>query len=80
MKTVRVRIMVAVDPSGSWSASGWGRIGDSGKLRAEKDAAALGVARDGVDIGERHYALEVDLELPQLTVVEVHAVEQVGGE
>lgn len=58
MKTVRVRIAVAVDPSGDWSASGWKTSnGPAGK-------EAMDIALDSVGEGEARYWVEAELPLP----------------
>lgn len=59
MKTVRVRIAVAVDKTGHWSAVGW------------KDAKdAMGHAVETLEPGEARYWLEADLPIPTESTVE----------
>ena len=60
-KTVRVRIAVAVDPSGRWNASGWSTAPTG--MEAE-------LAIDGVGEGERLFWVEADLPIPVEQVVE----------
>ena len=58
-KTVTVRIAVAVDPSGDWSASGW------------KDAKdAMGCAVESIGVGEARYWVTAELPIPQAPEVE----------
>lgn len=68
-KTVKVRIAVAVDPSGDWNASGW---------RGCDDQTAMGNTLDTLNEGEARYWLEAELPIPQVTTVaaEVKSVEQ----
>ena len=58
MKTVRVRIAVAVDPNGEWNASGWNSLTD------KYDDVAMGIALEGVGEGEARYWIEAELPLP----------------
>lgn len=56
MKTVKVRIAVAVDPFGNWCAAGWNGTTED-KLRHN--------ASENVDSGERIYWLTAELEVPE---------------
>jgi hypothetical protein len=60
MKTVKVRIAVAVDPSGDWSASGW--LKRDGKVA---EGEAMDIAIDGVNEGEARYWVEAELPIPE---------------
>ena len=56
MSKVNVRVAVAVDPAGNWSA--YGNIG-------EDDQDMMNIAVDSVDCcGERRYFLTAALEIP----------------
>lgn len=70
MKTVRVRIAVAVDPEGRWNACGWNR--DDGSVAPDKDK--MEAAREMVDEGEARYWLEADLPIPTESTVEARVV------
>ena len=59
-RTVRVRIAVAVDPTGDWSSAGW-KSADPGKLHS--------YAVEDLEPGERRYWLEADLEIPEVTAM-----------
>lgn len=56
MKTVKVRIAVAVDPEGEWNSCGWSKSDD-------KDCRSIAI--EGVAPGEVLYWLEADLPLPE---------------
>jgi hypothetical protein len=60
-KTVRVRIALAVDSKGRWSACGW--VGDSGRLDDEEYA---GHAQESLDSGldQLVHFIEADVPLP----------------
>ncbi len=59
MKTVKVRVAVAVDPSGKWSAAGWSREDGT-----PDEGAAMDVVLESVDEGEARYWIEAELPLP----------------
>lgn len=61
-RIVRVRIAVAVDPSGDWSSAGW---------KSADPAELHGYAVDTLDNGERRYWLEADLEVPEISAIQV---------
>lgn len=67
-RTVRVRIAVAVDADGRWSACGWSRD-DGGKA---SDASMMNTAVDGLGegSGEARYFIEADVMLPIPTVAQ----------
>ena len=58
--TVRVRIAVAVDPTGHWSSAGWSR--DDGSR--EEDGSLMDLAVDNVGQGESRCWVEADVPLP----------------
>ena len=60
MKTVKVRIAVAVDPDGNWNASGWRK--PDGKPAEEE---AMDIAIEAVEEGEARYWIEAELLLPE---------------
>jgi hypothetical protein len=68
MPTVKVRIAVAVDPTGHWNATGW---------RADDDRAyeqtAMGLAVDCCAEGEARYWVEAELQIPGGNVSTVQA-------
>ena len=66
-KTVRVRIAVAVDPDGFWSANGW--AGSNEKVHMER-------ACDTVGEGEARYWLEADLPIPEQQTFEATVTEE----
>lgn len=59
-KTVRVRIAVAVDPSGMWCASGWMDYATQAPVGGE----AMDVCVDAVAQGAARYWIEADAPLP----------------
>lgn len=58
MKTVKVRIAVAVDLQGHWNAAGWCTA------KPPKETDVLNLAIDGVGQGEKVYWLTAELTLP----------------
>lgn len=64
MKTVRIRIAVAVDQQGHWNASGW-----SGEYSPAKDAA-IDSALEYCGSGAVLYWVEADLPIPEAVVVQ----------
>ena len=66
MKTVKVRIAVAVDSQGNWAASGWSGKGDPG---AASDYMA-DIARDGVGEGEALYWVEAEIPMPEVQTIQ----------
>lgn len=52
---IKVKIAVAVDPKGEWSACGW---------KGADDADMISGCRDNLDYGDIVYWLEADLEIP----------------
>lgn len=59
MKTVKVRIAVAVDPSGQWTAAGWPNM-------EHVDMCAV----DDLGPGESYFWVEAELPIPEITTVE----------
>lgn len=64
MKTVKVRIAVAVDPKGLWSASGWSF---NGRPMIEEP---MDIAIDGVGEGEARYWITAEIPVPEVREVE----------
>ena len=64
MKTVKVRIAVAVDPYGNWNASGW--LNRDGQIA---EGEAMSIAMDGVKEGEAKYWVEAELPIPEPQIV-----------
>lgn len=61
MKTIKVRVAVAIDPTGAWNASGW-----SGDTTGE----AMSLACEGVEDGEARYWLVAELPIPECAEVQ----------
>lgn len=66
MKTLKVRIAVAIDFDGNWSASGWDKGGDD---------QLMDIAAEGVDVGETRYWITAVLPIP-----EIQEVQKIEGE
>ncbi len=64
MKTVKVRVAVAVDTDGKWAASGWGTLVSLNKEQA------MDIAVEGVEPGEARYWLEAELTIPEHTTIQ----------
>lgn len=60
MKTVKVRIAVAVDRKGGWCASGW----DTKSKPEQYERDAFGVACENLEAGEAKYWVEAELQVP----------------
>ena len=60
MKTIKVRVAVAVDPSGTWNALGWSGGSDGVVMTACVEHLAEGEAR---------YWLEAELPIPEVPVI-----------
>lgn len=63
---VKVRVAVAVDPTGHWNATGW---------RGAKDGQMMELAVETVEDGEARYFLEAELEVPDVPVVAAVALQ-----
>lgn len=62
MGKVKVRIAVAVDPTGDWNAYGYKHI--------RSDADMMAIACEVLSTGEARYFLEAELDIPeQKTIV-----------
>lgn len=59
-KTVKVRIAVAVDPTGCWNSAGGGSLSDSD---------AMEFAAEVLETGEAHFWLTAELPVPEVTEV-----------
>jgi hypothetical protein len=64
MKTVRVRIAVAVDADGKWNASGWGTE------HTFANDTAMDIVIEGVEDGEARYWVEAELQIPEEKTVQ----------
>jgi len=71
MPKVKVRIAVAVDPSGKWNACGWRK--DNGDTAGED---AMDCTVDMVGSGEARYWVEAELDVPEVSVVSANNVEK----
>lgn len=65
-KTVKVRIAVAVTPSGEWNATGWTSC---------IEADAMDLACSSVSDGEARYFVEAELPIPEPVTVQGTVVE-----
>lgn len=73
MKTVKVRIAVAVDPTGTWNACGgtW----------AKNDREAMDICVDQLEEGEARYWVETEVALPtSAEAIQVEAVSDIQGD
>jgi hypothetical protein len=61
MKTIKVRIALAVDADGDWCANGWSTKSDP--KRYEEDA--FGCAVENIADGEARYWIEADVQVPE---------------
>lgn len=61
MRKVRVKIAVAVDPSGDWEARGW---------KDGTDEEKMANATEQVAEGEARYFLEADLFVPEVVTIQ----------
>ena len=66
-RTTRVRILVAVDPAGNWSA--FGAIG------YDEADDARNIYIDDLKEGERYYWVEADVPVPEIETVAGRVVE-----
>jgi hypothetical protein len=65
LRTVQVRIAVAVDPEGNWHASGW-----SGENGTPVGREAMEIAASEVRSGGGHYWVEARLPIPETPSVQ----------
>lgn len=64
MKTVKVRIAVAVNADGNWNSSGW---------KKAKDSDAMDLAQEGlqeISSCEKVYWVEADIPIPEPEIVQ----------
>lgn len=61
MRTVKVRIAVAIDPKGNWNACGG---------QGMPDDESMSLAVDAVADGEARYFLEADLAIPEAPTIQ----------
>lgn len=67
---VKIRIALAVDAKGNWSASGW--MGATDKMMVD-------TTLDVVEDGEHRYFLECEVPLPILETIQVNPVRSTHG-
>lgn len=67
MKTVKVRIAVAVDAAGDWSACGW-QVHTPG-AREKQEADMLSMAAEPLASGEARYWIEAEVPVPEVQTV-----------
>jgi hypothetical protein len=60
MKTIKVRVAVAIDPSGKWNALGWS---------GECDYVIMRDCVEHLEEGEARYWLEAELPIPEVPVI-----------
>lgn len=63
-RTLKVRIAVAVDPTGEWVAAGWGLL-----EKVVPDDELMSTAVDTLNPGEARYILTAELAIPTSPVV-----------
>ena len=77
-QVVMVRVAVAVDPLGNWSAAGWSVEGEPAGVEA------MGAALDGILEGEARYWLTAELAVPckqeRIVVAGVEGELETGGQ
>jgi len=71
MSKVNVRIALAIDKSGNWTASGW-----SNKDGTPADGDAMDLCIDCVDEGEARYWIECELDILEPQVIVPISVER----
>ena len=64
MKTIKIKIAVAVDTNGKWAASGWG-VDDKPTLDTP-----MNVAVEGVEPGEHRYWVEAEVQVPETSAIQ----------
>lgn len=69
MKTVKVRIALAVDHKGDWCANGWSTKSDAKRYEAD----AFGCAVENIEPGEARYWIEAEVQVPERLVGTVQA-------
>lgn len=58
MAKVKVRIAVAVDPTGAWNSCGWK------STTPQDDEELMGMACEPLETGEAYYWLTAELDIP----------------
>ena len=66
MKTVKVRIAVAVDTQGNWASSGWSEKGD----QVDINEYMADIARECVGEGEALYWVEAEIPMPEVQTIQ----------
>lgn len=64
MKTVKVKIALAVDSDGKWNASGW-----SNPDGTPNTTNSMDIAVDGVAEGESRYWIELEVPVPEVKII-----------
>ena len=67
MKTIKVRVAVAVDPSGKWNALGWS---------GESDYVIMADCVEHLAEGEARYWLEAELPIPEVPVIKAEVTDE----
>lgn len=75
MSTVRVRIALAVDRNGAWSASGW----NTKSTPANYERDVFGCVIENLEPGEARYWVEAEVALPAAATVLPVAGEATGA-
>ena len=65
----KVRIALAIDTEGDWNATGWGNV----RKLPMADTELMNVACDTIGTGESRYFVEVEIEMPEVKVIEAEA-------
>lgn len=69
MKTIKVRIALAVDRNGDWGATGWSTKSDAKQYEAD----TFCVAAENLETGEARYWIEAEVHVPDRVVGTVQA-------
>lgn len=72
MKTVKVKIAVAVDPDGDWNANGWSS--------ADDDIMMMDLVVDTLKDGEARYWVEAELPVPETQSVQGQVTPDTKGD
>lgn len=70
MKTVKVKIAVAVDPHGNWNAVGWNEAAKN------NPNLPMDLAISSVEEGEAHYWITAELPIPAAREIEGNVEEE----
>lgn len=72
MSKQKIRIAVAIDPTGAWACAGWGRDG-----KVIKDNEMMSFAIESLETGENQYFIEAELDIPEVKIISPESIEQV---